>query len=151
LTKINFAADLRHSRITIFSLPLPTEMKKIFAFILAVLYLCTTTGMVLNVQYCMGKVSNIKVDNYSKTACKCGSSMKTSGCCSSELKVVKLQNAHNAIVPSFAFDTPVQILSSTFYSIAPALLAGQKDHVSIHGPPLVSSPPVYLKNCVFRI
>ena len=69
-------------------------MKKVTIAILAFLYLGLTTGVVRNLHYCMGQLSKVDFGYVKHDACdKCGMTEKD-GCCSTELKFVKLQDSH---------------------------------------------------------
>lgn len=62
-------------------------MKKIFAFFLVVIYFIVSTGFVVNVHYCMGKLSSIKIEQPAKKCC-CKKPHKN--CCKTEQQLVKL-------------------------------------------------------------
>ena len=69
-------------------------MKKVAIVILAFLYLGLTTGVVKNLHYCMGELSNVNYGYDSHGACgKCGM-QEQEGCCNTEFKVVKLDDSH---------------------------------------------------------
>ena len=120
-------------------------MKKIFAFIMAVIYITTTNGMVVNSHLCMGK----KVTKN----CLCNKAKETkSDCCKDEVKVVKLDNAHKAAVvaagpqaPVALLPTPVSIIDLVKLPVMPT------ESPLAHGPPIVQSTPSYILHCVFRI
>lgn len=119
-------------------------MKKAFALILAVLYIATSSGVVLNTHFCMGKKAT--------TNCLCSKEESKNDCCKDEVKVVKLENAHKASVLTYDLSVPSAVLPVGFASIYlnnfPALTTHQP---VAHGPPEVTSPGIYLLNCVFRI
>lgn len=126
-------------------------MKKIIALLLAVLYITTTSGVVLNVHYCMGKISSVKVDNFSVTMCTCGKKLSNNSCCRTEIKVVKLSNDHKSALTSLKVkvsDIPV------FHPVS--LVYGSKIIASVPPYSTASKPPgvsvkTYLRNCVFRV
>jgi hypothetical protein len=64
-------------------------MKKFLALILAIIYITVSTGFIVNVHYCMGKVSSIKLE---QTAKKCCCKKQHKNCCKTEQKLVKLNN-----------------------------------------------------------
>ena len=127
-------------------------MKKLFTLVLMVLYFTASSGVVLNVHYCMGKVSSVKIDNFNTALCKCGKKETGNSCCKSELKVAKMSTEHKATVAPGAPQIPV------------ALLPTQVSLIDLHetnsvvieepvanAPPLVSRDKKYIINCVFRI
>ena len=64
-------------------------MKKFLAFIVAIIYLTVSTGFIVNVHYCMGKVSSVKLE---KPAKQCCCKKKHKNCCKTEQKIVKLNS-----------------------------------------------------------
>jgi hypothetical protein len=127
-------------------------MKRFFTLILMLIYITASSGVVLNVHYCMGKVSSVKVDNFSDEVCKCGAAAAEMSCCFSEFKVVKLEDAHKAVVVAPHIEMPVANLpvSLSLIDIAKTLPATEQRRV-IHHPPLTSTLDIYIKNGVFRI
>jgi len=125
-------------------------MKKLITSIIAVLYLGITSGVVIDVHYCMNKLSSVKVQYHLDDVCgKCGMKAKE-GCCKDELKIVKLSGEHKYVQAdfSFAFDAPV---AETYVFPGINILPVQKQLTpKANGPPL-SDVPLYLKNRVFRI
>lgn len=126
-------------------------MKKIIALLLAVLYIGTTSGVVLNVHYCMGKISSVKVDNFRNTFCKCGKKEAGGSCCKTEIRVVKFSNDHQASLASFDVKVPAVILPSRVSLID---LCEINTHIPVR--PAANAPPgtsskSYIENCVFRI
>lgn len=115
------------------------------------IYITASSGVVLNVHYCMGKVSSVQVDNFSEKLCKCGAAASEMNCCFSEFKVMKLEDSHKAAVIAQHIQLPVADLP-TFIS----LIDLSKTLPTIKEQPLVPHPPlssqnIYLKNRVFRI
>ncbi len=127
-------------------------MKKLFALILAIIYLTASSGVVLNVHYCMGKLSSVSVQNLKGDLCKCGMKAEKGTCCHSELKVVKLNNVHKETVANFSFNIPAAVISNPV-----SLIDISKTYSSdipssfTNGPPLKLSSKIYLQNQVFRI
>jgi hypothetical protein len=76
------------------------RVKKATIVILALLYLGLTTGVVKNLHYCMGELSNVDYGYDKHQACeKCGMTEKD-GCCNTEFKVVKLEDSHQWKTPT---------------------------------------------------
>lgn len=130
-------------------------MKRLLTSIIALLYFTISTGLVMNVHYCMGKLSSVKVNQAPAETCICGMSLKetsSKGCCKTEFTVIKLDDNHKASYASFDFQTPEIPLSRTisFLEVSTFQLA-DKVFADIHGPPLLSEQDTYLRNCVFRI
>ena len=132
-------------------------MKKLFAAILSVLYLSTSTGAMLHIHYCMGKLADWGLGhNNSKTCSKCGmekNDEKDNGCCKDEHKFIKIttdqkiaQNGFQlvqviALAPQVSF---VEMPSNDFLSVT------EENPIS-HAPPRTCGVAVYVRNCVFLI
>jgi hypothetical protein len=126
-------------------------MKKFLALLLAVLYMTTSSGVVLNVHYCMGKVSSVKVDNFKAAFCKCAIQKEDGSCCKTEVKVCKLSNEHKGTIASGNIQFPVV---AHITQTSPIVHAELKRRVCIL--PKGNAPPgivvkTYIENCVFRI
>lgn len=130
------------------------EMKKVIALIVALVYLTTSSGMVMNVQYCFGKVSSVQVNGFGvEDGCCCKSEEKTSGCCSHDVLMVKLQDTHEAAFALFSIKNIVELNSlplSFLNATPPQPLHKELVQVSDSSPP-ITPDAIYIKNCVFRI
>jgi hypothetical protein len=128
-------------------------VKKLFIAILAVLYFGVSSGMVVNIHYCMGKVSSVTLSSEEK-ACKCSKlAKKKMPCCKSESKLVKMQDDQQTSLISHLV-APVLaeiILLYSTISIPSPVSFDVIETVYDHGPPLVNSSPLYLQYNVFRI
>ena len=71
-------------------------MKKVTVAILAVIYLAVSSGVVMTLHYCMGKIASVDVMHKSDKCGKCGMNF-TDGCCKDEFKIVKLSDSHQLI------------------------------------------------------
>jgi hypothetical protein len=128
-------------------------MKRTFVAILAILYLTITSGVVVNVHYCMGRFASVEYGADDHDVCgKCGMSDKKNKCCHTESKLVKVQDAHQLA------KTQVQLLelpaeAPVQYSLFQQPVAGQERYLALqyHSPPDSRLNTVYLRNCVFRI
>lgn len=130
-------------------------MKKILLGILAVLYLITTSGVVVTIHYCMGKFSSAEYGATAVHYCdKCGMKEKANkpGCCHSENKIFKVADSHNYVTTTVDFlKIPAASPVSLFSTEQP--LTGIEKVVALqyHTPPDKRSTSVYLYNSVFRI
>ena len=128
-------------------------MKKLAASILILVYFTVTTGFVVSVHYCMGKLSSVELGYTGKTECgKCGMNLeKSHGCCKDDVKVVKMQADHNfskTASPDFALSLPA---SNAFNNHSFAFEASSNVKLSLaNGPPL-DEGDTYLQNRVFRL
>ncbi|NCI50663.1 hypothetical protein GWC95_12065 [Sediminibacterium roseum] len=128
-------------------------MKRPAVFLLALIYLALSSGVVMNIHYCMGKISSVKLQTWTPGSCVCGKKAKSkSGCCKTELKVVKMQDAQKIAQADHSLQLAVAVLSTNsnllqapFYNASSTIIPGE------HSPPLRSRQDTYLQNCVFRV
>lgn len=130
-------------------------MKRLLISLMALIYFTVSSGMVMSVHYCMGKVSNVQVNQVPEERCICGMSKKETSskdCCKTEFKMVKLEDTHKASSASYDIQTPVALVSRSLSLLeVPSYYSNDKVYADIHGPPLLSEQDTYLLNCVFRI
>lgn len=130
-------------------------MKKFLLAILAFTYLVTTSGVVVTIHYCMGKLSSAEYGVAKVSKCdKCGmkETQKKKGCCHTENKIYKVNDSHNYVKTSVDFSkitivTPVETISSE----QPVQGVERTLALQYHSPPDSRTSSVYLYNCVFRI
>ncbi len=130
-------------------------MKKAAVLILAVFYVAISSGMIVNLHYCMNRFSSADIGFVTKDDCGiCGmDKSKSHGCCHDEIKLVKLQDDQNRTM-QVAFDftslqsvaiLPSLFISTSFYN------ADQVSHQIDHAPPLLTQLDFQSTHCIFRI
>jgi len=127
-------------------------MKKILISIVALLYMAVSSGIAMDIHYCMGK--KIGVDFYSNenNLCgKCGMKHKK-GCCGDEHKFYKLSDSHKNISNDISFTTSSVALNTAY----PIYIEQFPINLSLqtytdYSPPDYSKRPVRLLNGVFRL
>ena len=128
-------------------------MKKIIVAIIAFLYLGVSSGVAMEIHYCMGKKAGVEFYGNDNDKCgKCGMTEKKSGCCNDEHKFYKLNDSHKNVSNDLSFEIPVAFLETTypnadfqpFASIAS--LAVQN-----HSPPNYTKQSACILYCTFRI
>lgn len=126
-------------------------MRKATIAILAFLYIFTTSGVVVNVHYCMGAIASVTYGHGSPDSCgKCGMEEKA-GCCHSESKLVKLDAVHQQLIKAEQAD-PIAVLPVAFFRIVADSYNSTGRFVnSYHSPPDQRVNSVYLHTNVFRI
>lgn len=128
-------------------------MKKIVVSILAVFYLCSSTGATVHLHYCMDKVVNW--DLFDKTGDKCGKcGMKKDGhCCKDEVKFVK------NIADQKVAESAIQLIQMVAVA-APAVFnytseqyfsSLTQEYPKSHEPSRDNGVGIYILNRVFRI
>jgi hypothetical protein len=128
-------------------------MKRSAVAILAIIYIAISSGVVVNIHYCMGKMSSAKLQAWTASSCGCGKKMESKkGCCKTELKIVKIEDAQKATYADFVLQAPVtplvtelNLLQTPFYN-ARSIVSPHE-----HSPPVNSGQETYLRNCAFRI
>ena len=128
-------------------------MKRSWIAILAILYITVTSGVIVNVHYCMGSIASVDYGYDDHDTCgKCGMTEKRTGCCHSELKLVKVDDEHQQVPASIqSFEMPVSIIPDEIVWIDPAPTQLALTSFTYDDPPDPYSNSVYLHNCVFRI
>ena len=128
-------------------------MRKLAVVILAILYITLTSGVAVNLHYCMGQLASVKYGYDSHKKCsKCGMASKNKGCCHTESKLVKVDDAHQQPTVAVQFlQLPAEV--PVAYFELPATFTSLPDHFIplYHAPPDQRLNHVYLSNCVFRI
>jgi hypothetical protein len=126
-------------------------LKKLIAISLAVVYLAISSGVVVNIHYCMGEIAEVAFGQ--KSSDKCGTcGMENEGCCHDDVKVVKIQDSQSltSINADFA---KAEIIEQSYpdFSLAvfvlPLSIGTQKAEI----PPGKAEVPLTILNCVFRI
>ena len=132
-------------------------MKKLLIAILALLYISTSTGTMVHMHYCMGKLADWGIGhNKSKTCGECGMEKgveKDNGCCKDEFKFIKNDKDQKTAEVGLQM---LQLLSValpvSFIEIQSNDLLSVTEEIPVsHAPPRGSSVAVYIRNFVFLI
>ncbi len=122
-------------------------------FMVTMIYMTVSSGIAMEIHYCMGKQAGIDFYDTATGKCgRCGMKEKKGGCCSDEHKFYKLADAHkNVSSDDNVFVSPMAalILQPSFYS--PVMTGNKKNLLHTILPQPDSGPPIFLRNCVFRI
>jgi len=125
------------------------NMKRFVAILLALIYITTTSGIVISTHYCMGEVSGIALGQSQAESCAtCG--MDNEGCCHDDLDVIKLTDNHqysqvSSEIPSFE----AAVVSHRDADQRSIALTGKCSSTNNHSPPLTFSRNTLF--CVYRI
>ena len=128
-------------------------MKKIIVTILAFLYLGVSSGIAVEIHYCMGEKAGVEFYGNDNDKCgKCGMKEKKSGCCNDEHKFYKLDDIHKKASNDANIEAPVISLTES-YPVFDFLLATLpvQNSINNHSPPIYNGPSACVLNCVFRI
>ncbi|MBL7702076.1 MAG: hypothetical protein JNM14_07485 [Ferruginibacter sp.] len=129
-------------------------MKKIYTGILAIVYMAVSSGIAMELHYCMGKKAGVEFYGSANDKCgKCGmTEEKKTGCCHDEFKFYKISDSHKNVINNLDL-TPLSVAVVQEYFLFnwqqpdnTALVA-----VNNHSPPDYTGPSACIMNCVFRI
>ncbi len=126
-------------------------MKKLITISLAVLYLAISSGVVVNLHYCMGELADIALGHSQSDKCN-GCGMANEGCCYDDVKVIKLQDSQQL----FTAQVDIAKVEALLLVHQPSFnlhMTGQKSSLSQnnHSPPVIGDISLSILNCVFRI
>ncbi|MEP6750969.1 MAG: hypothetical protein ABJB86_24755 [Bacteroidota bacterium] len=102
-------------------------MKKILAIVVSCVYLAITSGLVLQIHYCMDKQvgSSVKFAEVNTHTCTvCGMQNAKNKCCHDEVKFIKLQDVHKqatadyTIAPPPAVSQEFDLINTPLYAVA---------------------------------
>ena len=125
-------------------------MKRYALLILATFYLLISSGVTVNVHYCMGKLASLGLLTHDSKKCSnCG--MDNSGCCKDEVKILKIQDNQNT-TSSFVAIPKVAVSIPSYTADVPQTLALSRSiHSSAdHSPPL-SGHSFQSLFCIYRV
>lgn len=128
-------------------------MKKVLASILLVLYLAASSGIVINLHYCMNRVDSVKLGASNNELCgKCGMPTdEANGCCHDEIKIIKLQDDQKVSQLNFEFISFAKIAEKHSFDFSEVIKSSSAfSSLNNHSPP-INKQDTYLVNCVFRI
>lgn len=128
-------------------------MKKILVTILAFLYFGVSSGIAMEIHYCMGKKAGVEFYGKDDDKCgKCGMKEKKSGCCNDEHKFYKLNDSHKNVSNDLDFEAPFAAIEQIFSSHQPAFVNDPlANNFANHSPPLCYGPSACIMNCIFRL
>ena len=128
-------------------------MKKIYIGILAFVYMAVSSGIALQLHYCMGDKAGMELYGSGNDKCgKCGMSEKKSGCCHDEFKFYKINDSHKTVSNDIDF-TATSFAVVNNYSLFNWQMPGNTafSAVNNHSPPDYTGPSDCIMNCVFRL
>ena len=128
-------------------------MKKIYIGILAVLYLAVSSGVALELHYCMGDKAGMELYGSASDKCgKCGMKDNKGGCCHDEFKFYKLNDSHKIVSNDIEFSAS-QIDLGRYHFIYNWQVPDNSALTSLSNylPPDYSGPSSCIMNSIFRI
>jgi hypothetical protein len=122
----------------------------------AIFYLTLSSGLAMNIHYCMGKISSItfghEKDHNDGSCNKCGMSKTENHCCSDDVEFLKLTDSHQATDVQTCIETIAMSLPVTDVSLQESGQGNTIEPVTHYfSLPLPVHNKVYLAINVFRI
>ena len=127
-------------------------MKKFITFIVAILFLSTSSGATIRMHYCMGKLADWGLMYRDSTKCEnCGmeeSDTKDNGCCKDENKFIKNVSEQKVVESvSINFTLTILDLPPFLFSLSDIYdVSSIEEYPLSHAPPRSYKTPVYLLN-----
>lgn len=133
-------------------------MKKLFVFILAVIYLSEASGMGLHLHYCMDKLVSWGLTQ-SQNKCStcehtisCSPKIACKDCCKDELKTAKIDNANKKELNFLVRNLPLENVYHYSLLEVPGIVPYTTIRAnSINAPPDPYKVPIFIFNRVFRL
>lgn len=128
-------------------------MKKAFLAIVTMMYMTVSSGIAMEIHYCMGKKAGVDLYGTGDDKCgRCGMKEKKTGCCHDEHKFYKLSDSHKNVTNTISFSAGAIALVNEF----PVFNWNLPDDptltsVNNHSPPDDTGPSACIMNCVFRL
>lgn len=128
-------------------------MKKIYIGILAIVYMAVSSGIAVQLHYCMGDKAGMELFGSSSDKCgKCGMTEKDTGCCHDEFKFYKLTDSYKNITNNIDLAAPFVAMVQSFYTYNWQVPQSTSlARVNNHSPPDHTGPSACILHCVFRI
>lgn len=134
-------------------------MKKLFLYLLSFIFIITSSGVMVNMHYCMGKAVGTSLSIVSSTPKRCGkcgmekSKKKGKGCCHDSKKFIKNVVDQNIANSFFNVDHQLALLpnSSNFETVSIVVSDDTKQSNFTHAPPDLLGVPLYIADCSFLI
>ncbi|WP_313091562.1 HYC_CC_PP family protein [Chryseobacterium flavum] len=126
-------------------------MKKILAILFSIFYFGFSSGAAFSVHYCMQEF--VSVSQKTDDICgKCGVKEKK-GCCKTEIKVVKVDDAQTSDLLKINFLSLFSELPAKhqFFFADKSFSASKFTQIQINAPPERNPVPIYIHHCNFRI
>ncbi len=128
-------------------------MKKILLTIVTLIYLMASSGIAMDVHYCMGEKVGVDFAISSNEKCgKCGMKEKKGGCCKDEHHFYKYENSHKNVPNYFLNIFEIVAVTPIYYFDREFLFYKEStSSYKANAPPDITQPLLYIRNRNFRI
>lgn len=122
------------------------SVKRSVIILLAFIYALSTTGFALKADYCCEKLQSVKLVLAEKAKDK-------DGCCKVKYQSLKVNDMHATTDVVTAPALPFTFIHTRLFVPDYTYTAFSQNNTTggMHTPPVISTAPVYIANCVFRI
>lgn len=104
----------------------------------------------MSAHFCMGELAGISIGEKEQDACGyCG--MDDAGCCHDLLQVVKLDDGQMLKTSSVLIENNFLPLTQKLCFRSTEIQFDRKETIQCVSPSKYGGPPIYLRNCIFRI
>ena len=125
-------------------------MKKILAILLLLVYTAASSGTVMSAHFCMGELAGVSIGEKEQDACGyCG--MDDAGCCHDLLQVVKLDDGQMLKTSSVLIEDKFLSVLTPLDVYSTEIIGYRNKQFKPISPSKYGGPPIYLRNCIFRI
>ncbi|EJL67464.1 HYC_CC_PP family protein [Chryseobacterium populi] len=125
-------------------------MKKILAIVFSIFYFGFSSGAVFRIHYCMQEM--VSVSQKTDDLCsKCGVKTKKD-CCKTEIKIVKVDDLQKSDFLKIDFLKQIaEFKTHEFFFTDQSFSTAKFTQTRINGPPEITSVPIFITHCNFRI
>jgi hypothetical protein len=128
-------------------------VKKTMLTILTVIYLALSSGIAMDIHYCMGERAGVNYyESENDTCSKCGMKESKRGCCHNEHRFHKLEDSHKNVYNDINLTAGAFIFTTTYALYDWQLIKNRYSKPGhYNSPPLYKSRQACIMNGVFRI
>jgi hypothetical protein len=120
-------------------------IKRTALFLVTFLYLLASTGVAINVHYCGGKISSVKIGYTTKDGCSCGKKAKKRSCCADKTALLHIKDVQHKSDVRKVTAPSLQLLFFNGFTYLMPTLALKVFHRDIKVPP-GDPPDLYLQH-----
>lgn len=120
---------------------------------LTLIYAVSSPGATLYMHICCGKFNGIDLNNSKDQHCPLSEKSFQKGCCDNKQVELKIKSEYKAETEAKFLFKDITAYISLIYSVVetPLFISNKPLHFSGVSPPLSTSVPLYIFNCVYRI
>jgi len=129
-------------------------VKKLLISILLAVFMISSSGLAIELHYCMGRLAEIELPGEEHDRCGLCGMKDQAGCCHDELKFYKLDDSYKHIQNDISLAQPVKFISGSdlITDYFTTLFSFQKSaYGHFHGPPGISGKERCDLYCIYRL